>query len=293
MKRWCALLVAAALAASACSGRGRPPVLVAATLYPFAWVAGQVAGRDAVVQIQPGGAADPHDVQLAASEVAVLRTAKVVVYTGPIGYEPQVERALRGSDAVTVAASQAAPLLRDGRGDVDPHVWMSPDAVASLADAVARALSRADPAGAERYARAGRRVAASLQELGREVSAVLSGCAHDRVVVGHAGYAYLLEPRGLSQIAVTPASSHTEPPAQRIAETAAQVRSMGLPAVVSEPSEGRPAAEAVAREAGVRVLDVRPLGRVPAAAARRGYPELLREDAKVFAEAAACTGAGS
>jgi zinc transport system substrate-binding protein len=108
------------------------------------------------------------------------------------------------------------------------------------------------------------------------------------VVVAHEAYQYLLAPHGLTEHGISGAGGHSEASPQDIADLAAMVRDMGLPAVLSEPVEGRTDAEAVAAEAGVEVLDIYSLDIVEEAQAAKGFPALLREQAEAVATAAEC-----
>ena len=106
--------------------------------------------------------------------------------------------------------------------------------------------------------------------------------------VGPEAFAYLLEPYGLTQRGISGAAGHSEPSPQDIRALADEIEAQALPAVLSEPVEGRTDAEAVAREAGVDVIEVWSLDIVDSEQAQRGYPALLEEQARAVATAAQC-----
>lgn len=130
-----------------------------------------------------------------------------------------------------------------------------------------------------------------MRRLDADVDAVLGDCRFDTVVVSHAAYAYLLEPHGITQEGVSGPGGHAGASPQRVAELAATIAQAGIPAVLSEPVEGRRDAEAVAREAGVDIIEILSLDVVDEERAARGYPDLLREQAQAAARAAGCAGA--
>jgi zinc transport system substrate-binding protein len=162
--------------------------------------------------------------------------------------------------------------------------------MATVAVRTGEAFAAAHPAGAEGYLAGAARVAAELRALDAELSTLLSGCRHDRVVVSHEAYAYLLAPHGLEQVGVSPPGAHGEASPRDITELAAAVRDAGIDLVLSEPVEGRAGAAAVAREAGVGLADIYSLDIVSPREAAAGYPELLRRQAAAVARAAECAG---
>lgn len=313
-----AALAAGTLLLAACAGEGdggaatdaggdRVPVTVATTFYPFAWLAGEIA-PDADTHLLAGdAAADPHDLQLSPREMSTLLGADVVVHIGDIGYQPDVQRALQDAEGTVVAGIEHVdpfplpPYPHDdghehehGTGDadgVDPHVWQSPSAMASIARAVADAIAAVDPAGRDDYLANADRISGELEALAEETADAFRSCDHDRAVLSHAGYTYLLTPHGIRQEPLTGPQGHGEPSPARLAEVARRVRDQDLPAILTEPAEGRRAAESVSRETDRPLLEVHPLGSVTPEQAQRGYPELLRENVAAFASALGCAGA--
>jgi zinc transport system substrate-binding protein len=303
-----ALVLLAVLGATAagCAGPvgGAAGPRAVASVYPLAWVAEQVAPEADVTFLAAGGR-DAHDLELSPTERALLDDADVVLYLGPVGFQPQIEQAIDGRTHGVVAAAavvdQAALLQigavgdRDHAGEgapagVDPHLWFDAGLMATVAERTGDAFAAADPAGAARYQAGAARVAGELRALDEEIAGLLSGCRFDRVVVSHAAYAYLLEPHGLVQVGVSPAGGHSEPSPRDIADLAQLVRETGLAAVLTESAEGRAGAEAVAREAGVGLVEIASIDLVNDAQERSGYPELLRAQAEAVARVAQCLG---
>ncbi|HWH32593.1 MAG TPA: metal ABC transporter substrate-binding protein, partial [Egibacteraceae bacterium] len=163
-------LLCLALLAAACgdapSGQDRP--LVAATPWPLQWLAEQVAPEAEVRGLGQAGQ-DPHELDLRPAERELLERADVVLFVGPVGFQPQVEEAAAGRGEAAVAITQAAAdLLLDAEAHehaedehaedehaedeaVDPHVWFDPRTLAEAADALAEALAAVDPDRADGY----------------------------------------------------------------------------------------------------------------------------------------------
>ena len=298
------LALAAGCAADTSADTGDGTVTVVATVYPLAWLAEEIAPDAAVTSLAAGGR-DPHALELSPGDRQRLEAADVVVYLGDIGFQPQVEDAVDAARGEVVAAADVVvqahgedALLAissdhedDGDAEhatVDPHLWFDPRLLPPVAEGFGTALAAADPAQADAYTAAAARVADELETRDGEVAELLDDCAVDRVVVGHEAYAYLLEPHGLHQEGVSSAAGHAGASPQRIAELADLIRAERIPAVLSEPVEGRQDADAVAAEAGVEVIEILSLDVVSQEQAAAGYPDLLREQAAAVARAAGC-----
>lgn len=172
---------------------------------------------------------------------------------------------------------------------VDPHVWFDPAIMQDAAEAVADAFAAVDPDKAEAYRGNAEEVVAELADVGDHADERLGGdCEHDAAVVSHEAYQYLLEPYGLQQLGISSAGGHAEATPQRIAELSDRIEEEGIPAVLAEPLEGRRDAESLAREAGVDLIDIHPLGSVSADDGEWDYPALLGEQVDAFAEALGC-----
>lgn len=267
------------LAAAACSGGPSPegPVVVA-TVWPFAWLADQVAPGAEIRQIPSGVAADPHDVELTPDEVRAIRNADAVLYVGDVDYQPAVESVVADTRGMAIAA-----ITTEG-DDVDPHVWHRPATLAALIDPLADALTDHGVVDEGRATE----LRLDLVALQSRADELLRSCPRDEVVVSHAGYGPLLQPLGIEQHALSGPHDHAEPTAGGLSSLADEVRRAGIPAVLAEPQEGREAAATVARETGVELIEILPLGTVTAEQADRGYVTLFRENVLAFARALGC-----
>lgn len=280
------------------------PLSAVATVYPLAWIAEQVA-PDADVTYLAAQGQDPHDLELTAGDRVTFDSADVVLYMGHIDFQPQVERVADGAGGEVVSVADVvgqdrllefgAAAAHDDHDDghdhdssIDPHVWFDASAMAEVAEAVGEAFAAADPDGAEVYRGNAAGVRDELVALDEELAGLLSDCEFDEVIVSHEAYAYLLEPHGLAQHGISSAGGHSEATPQDIAELTEEVRAEGIPAVLTEPVEGRQDAEAVAAEADVDLIEIYSLDIVDSGQYETGYPQLLREQAQAVAQAARC-----
>lgn len=279
---------------------------VVASIFPLAWMSEALApGADLTLLGQRG--VEPHDLDISPREREAIAGANVVLYVGPIGFQPQVERAVRdatGAVVPIVGTVDPERLLHAGEDDhaeepghevdqeegVDPHVWFDARAMADVAVAIGETFAALDPAGGDEFRSRAQSLQEELLALAGDIDGLLDGCLQRQAIVSHEAYAYLLEPRGLGQLGIAGASPEAGASPRRLAELSRQIEERGMEVVLAEPFEGRADAEALAREAGLELVEIDPLEVVSAEDYARGYPALLREQAERFATALQCDG---
>lgn len=265
----CLLSLAACTSGSGDDGR----LSVVATVFPIAEVARAVGGDDVRVHDLTPADAEPHDYEPGSDDVDRIEDGDVLVYVGG-GFQPAVERAARRSDAARV------DLLE---GD-DPHVWLDPVLMRSAADKVADALADADPEHADDYRRRAAAFAEVLTTLDAEYAASLQTCDRRVIVTTHDAFSRLAARYDLRQESLTGTAPEAEPDPRRLAELLDLVRREGITTVFGEGKEDARAADALAREAGVRTAVLRTLEQ----RYEGGYVEGMRENLRMLREALGC-----
>lgn len=302
------------------SGQAAGPgsgLVAVATVFPLAWLTANVApGAD--TEFLGSRGQDPHDLEMSPADRRLLETADVVVYMGDIGFQPQVEQALRERSGPVVSVADVAGRDRlrvvgddhdDDRGGTDdhgadhdggvdlheddapaadPHLWFDAEVMADVATRIGEALAAVDRANAAAYRDNAGALHEDLLAVDAELDRLLSDCRLDTAIVSHEAYVYLLAPRGLRQEGISGAGGHGEASPRRLAELVEHIRTEDVPAVLAEPVEGRADAEALAAEAGVELVDIHPLEVVTAEEYATGYPGLLRRQGEAFATALDC-----
>lgn len=310
------LLAAAAL--PGCAGPaprpgGRSPVAVA-TIAPLADLVRSVAGPGWTVRsvIPPG--TSPHVFEPAPSDLRKLVDAELVVVAGA-GYDDWMRRALAacasharvldsagsigigpekeasahgGGDAHDADEHAAAGADAHGSGHEghahgilgeDPHWWLSPVLAAKALGPIAEALAAVDPAGVEGYRRRARETAAGYLALDREIAATLAPLRGKRFVSAHRAWVYFADRYGLVEAASIEPVPGREPSPKELKELVDEGRRGGLGRLFTEPQFPPAAARVIAREAGLELTLVDPIGGVPG---RETYPELMRFNADAF-----------
>jgi ABC-type Zn uptake system ZnuABC Zn-binding protein ZnuA len=122
---------------------------------------------------------------------------------------------------------------------------------------IAHALEAADPARAGEFEQRAADYTAQLQTLDADVAAQLATLTNKKLVTNHDAFGYYVARYGLDFVgAVVPSfDSQAELSQQDINHLVAAVKAQGVKAIFSESSLPPKAAEAIAKEAGVKVVE--------------------------------------
>lgn len=264
---------------AACGARGGTssdkPVAVGA-LYPLTFVVERVSGGAIEVENLTTPGAEPHDLELAPSQVQAMREAAVVVYLSG-GFQPAVDSVIeqvpedRALDVLSISGVESK--LRPGSSDdadeeeeegheegqiaQDPHIWLDPGLMQEVATATAAALARIDQVNAGDYEARAQTLVADLEALDEEFKNGLSQCERRDFVTSHAAFGYLADRYDLSEVGIAGLSPEAEPSPRRLAEVARFVKDRGVRTIFFETLVSPKIAEALAKEVGVAtdVLD--------------------------------------
>ena len=271
------LLVAAALALTACGGAqaetGGDRVSAVVGFYPYAFVTERVGGDDVDVTDLTAAGGEPHDLELTPRQVGAVGEADLVVYSA--GFQPAVDEAVeqqaedRALDVLTTvelrdgAAHEEEGHEEDEHASGDPHVWLDPVRLATIATAVADRLAEVDPDSAEDYRARADELGQELSALDDELRAGLASCERQQVVTSHDAFGYLADAYGLEQVAIAGLSPEDEASPRRLAEVAAQAEAAGVTTIFFEESVSPKVAESLAREVGATATVLSPLELAP------------------------------
>lgn len=270
--------LAAGCAASVAPPDGRPTIVVTHAVLGAA--VAEVAGDEARVEVIVPAGIDPHDYRPSARDVAALTHADLVVTNG-FGLEAGLASVidLAESDGVSVfeAAEHLSPETVEGavehaagtgdgahhasdghdHGDADPHFWVDPIAMREVVMALTPVLER--ELGIDARERASELVA-ELVRLDGWVRAETSAVPPDRrvLVTGHESMGYFAARYGFDVAgAVIPSrSTEAEPSAGQLAALERTIRAHDVRVLFTEAGNSPAVAEAVAAEAGARVVDL-------------------------------------
>lgn len=278
------------------SGSGAPGPGVVASAYPFAFLAERVGGERAEVDNLTDPGVEPHDVELAPQQVAAVQDADLVLYES--GFQPAVDEAVEqaglGDDALldvvdVVPLEDTGAELEDEESALDPHVWLDPRRMVTLTRAVTDALTAADPAGADTYARNADALADELTALDRDFERGLADCARRTVVTSHDAFRYLGLRYDLEMVPIAGLEPTQEPSPAEQAEIADTVADEGVTTIFTEELVSPAVAESVADETGAETAVLSPVEGLSGDTADEDYLSLMRANLAALQDANGCT----
>ena len=238
---------------------------------------------------------DPHDYEPSPADVQQLGAADVIVKNG-VDLEGWFE------DTIEAAAPKGQILeaskgidIRKGTGEAehpegDPHIWHSPSNARIMVNSIEEALSKADPDHAADFQRNEAEYVRQLDALDAEIKAQVATLPNKKVVTNHDAFGYYLDHYGLEFVgSIIPSfDTQAELSAENIQDIVGKIRSSGVKAVFSESSLPPKTAEAIGKEAGVKVVAGEDalygdtLG--PEGSEGDTYLKMIRHNTKVFVE---------
>ncbi|WP_431929746.1 metal ABC transporter substrate-binding protein [Nonomuraea jabiensis] len=268
---------------------GRPEVVAA--FYPLQWLTEQVGGSDAHVTVLTAPGVEPHDLELSIQQVTELQKAALTVYIK--GVQPAVDDAVdadKSFDAATAVTTLPASGHEEGEEEhghevsYDPHLWLDPARLATVATKLGERLAAADPAHAQAYKDRAAKTASALGTLDQEFAKGLSTCRTRSLVTAHEAFGYLADRYKLKQVGIT-LDPETEPSPARISEVAKLAKAEGVTTIFTESLVSPKVAEVLANEVGAKTAVLDPLESRPSG----DYLSAMRDNLKTLQTALGCT----
>jgi zinc transport system substrate-binding protein len=144
-----------------------------------------------------------------------------------------------------------------GSGLLDPHIWLDPQRMKTIADTTAKALHDLLP---DQSLAIDERLAVlhkALDDTDARVSEILAPLAGHTLLVFHPAYGYFTRRYGLIQRAVE--VDGKAPSARRLATIVDDLRQQQVPALFVQPQFSRSAAERVAKALDCKLVELDPL----------------------------------
>jgi zinc/manganese transport system substrate-binding protein len=271
-------MLAACAATPANTGRGADRLSVVATTTQVGSVAREVGGDDIdlTVLLEPG--VEAHDFELTPAHGAALEGADLVLISGAgledwlrdsletIGVANRVRDLSEGIELRRAEAGGAGDPEATGgadgadgaQGDVDPHYWLAAPNAIRMVENARDVLAAADPSRAAAYEERAGVLAERLEAADAEVTRLIGEVpeADRKIVTDHDALGYFLDAYGLEFVgSVLPSLDvSSEPSARDIERLVAELRATSAPAIFTESAVNPRLAEAVADEAGARLV---------------------------------------
>lgn len=240
------------------------PLNVVTTIGMIADVAQEVGGECVSVEAMMGPGVDPHLYQASASDVATLRGAEQIIYSG-YSLEGQLGSVLENFSqrtptlAVSPASIDPSSLItsQDVYG-IDPHLWMDVSLWAQTLPILSETFSEARPACADTIEANTERYQAQLLALHEWVKASIASIPEQQrvLVTAHDAFNYFGRAYGIEVEGIQGISTETETGIADIRSMADTVVEREIPAVFIESTINPRTIQAVIDAARQRDHDV-------------------------------------
>jgi zinc transport system substrate-binding protein len=234
---------------------------VQAAFYPLEFLVTQIGGDLVNVTSLAAAGAEPHDMELTPVQVAQIEQASLVVYLE--GFMPAVDAAITAQASMKVLnlVSSASLLTATdtGEGAYDPHVWLDPANMISMATAVRDRLVEIDPTNHDAYTTNAATLIAKFEALDAEFTTGLANCQQKTLVTAHEAFGYLANAYGFAQLGITGLSPESEPSPARLVQISKLVVAQGITTIYYETLVSPEIAETIAAQTGATTAVLDPI----------------------------------
>lgn len=279
-RRWCAWLLVPALllgcqdsrtqskhptaAVSRSSDDATPTssvVAVIASLPPLADLCRRLGGdRVEVNSLLPRGAS-PHTFSLSPRDAIRLEGAQLVIRVGhpSLPFESSLLNGEPAASPTSGVSPRVVSLFPPSVGtEEEPHLWLSPAAMAEFAPRITKVLQQVDPAGTPFYDERLRSLLTEIENLQSEIAGLLRTQSGSRFLVYHPAWASFAREFSLQELAVEVEGK--EATAKRLTELIEELSEGGFGHLYTEVGTPQRGADALARELDLEII---PLDTLP------------------------------
>jgi zinc transport system substrate-binding protein len=274
-------------------------IQVAASIFPVADMVKQVGGDCVeVFSVIPPGAS-PHTYEPKPSVLKNISSAKIFFMIGA-GLEYWNEKFFKsaGGGTLRIVLSDGVDLIREKEHHHDnkegghqsedafanPHIWLDVKTAESMIKKIVAAISSVDKEHASYYEERGNKYISGLAELDRLIYKETGLFKIKRYVAFHPAWDYFARRYGLVSAGVIESVPGKSPTPLEIKRIIGNIRAHGVKAVFAEPQFNPKVAEVIAKEAGIKVLMLDPMGG-PGIRERENYIDIMKYNLKVMKEA--------
>jgi zinc transport system substrate-binding protein len=223
------------------------------------------------------GSASPHSYALTPSDAQAIQDARLIFWIGE-GLETFLHKAIEtlpeSAGSVALADVQGLTVLPVREGGIwdehqheesegeehesyDGHLWLDPANAKLMAMAIALELSNVDPANAEAYRANEQRLERKLDDLDREIVAMLAPVKDTPFIVFHDAYQYFDRRYGLASVGSITVNPELPPGAKRLSEIRDRIVAQQARCVFREPNFAPSLVDTVVADTSTRtgVLD--------------------------------------
>lgn len=244
-------------------------VSVYTTIYPLAFIAESIGGEYVEVEsILPAGS-DAHSFEPTSKMMVNIAEADLFIYNDEISesYAHTIKEALLDEGVRFLEASKGLDKIHyhhsheheedddhHDHGDLDPHVWISPNLMHGLAQNILIELIELMPEKQDDLNRQYDDLVNRLIELDQKFTHMVEQANDNKILVTHAAYGYWERDYNLEQIAITGVSATEEPSQRQLVNLLDTIENLELKYILFEQNIEPKVAQVIQKEANLEVL---------------------------------------
>lgn len=249
-------------------------IKVVATIHPLADIVKNIGKeRVEVTTMLPSGAS-PHIFEPTSSMMRNIRQSRLFFKIGA-DLELWADRIIKSaasSRLKVIDLSTGMPLIFSAHGHEtdnkhtqhkkhpDPHYWLDPVLCLTLIDKISSALAEADPEFKNTYISNAAAYKKEIESLHKEILQMTSTFTNRGYVTFHSAWAYFSARYKLEILGVIEEAPGREPSPKNISRIISSLKKTRTKVVFAEPQFNPKVAEAIAEEAGAKVVFLDPIG---------------------------------
>jgi zinc transport system substrate-binding protein len=267
-------LLIASLAMVGVAASAEEPLGVFVSIPPQASLVQRIGGQRVTTEVLVRPGQDPHTFEPAAKQMVALARARVFFTVGLPFEEVLVGRIRANYRRLSIVDSALGIKKRrmdadegrdDGHGEedhagpagADPHVWLSPAAIKTMAANMAKALGEVDSAHAAEYDENLKALLQDVDARDAKIRAMLAPYRGRAIYVYHPAFGYFCDAYGLEQRAVETGGKSPTP--RQLRELIKQAKADGVKVIFVQRQFDQRGAQTVAQAIGGAVVPVDPL----------------------------------
>ncbi len=274
-----------------------PKMRVAASILPLADFCRQIGGDKVEVQVLIPPGASPHTFEPSPGTLTGLAQAKVLVYIGG-GLEPWIDKflgSLKEKKPFVVEATHGIALIKEipehvrgsdspghrhpektdkvqedqkeapghDHGAGNPHIWLNPILAQDICHQIAAAFIQVDSKNRAFYEQNLHTYLEKLSGLDKHLANQIAWFKIREFVSFHPSFTYFARRYNLKEVGVIEVAPGREPTPRAFQNIKKAIRHYNIKVIFAEPQFSPRIAEVLAKEAGVEVLFLDPIGGHP------------------------------
>ncbi|MBC2390305.1 metal ABC transporter solute-binding protein, Zn/Mn family [Listeria booriae] len=268
------------------------------TVYPLQYLASQIGGTYVDAHsVYPAGS-DAHSFDPTQKDMMNIADSDLFFYIG-LGMEGFVDKAkqsLKNENVKFVVTTDNLHLPtmsheeedheheedEDGhdQGDINPHVWLDPNYMITMAATVRDNLSKELPAQKETFNKNYEKVVSQLKTLNTDYKTMANTAKHKDFVTAHAAYGYWEKEYGLKQIPIAGISTSDEPSQKKLTTIVNTIKSEKIPYILLEQNTNSKIADVIQKETDTKTLKLHNLETLTQKDidAKRDYMSIMKDN---------------